>query len=110
MGVPRWTWDPSKAAENRRKHKVSFELAERVLDDPWQASRLDSHAFEERWQTIGRPSTESPPVLIVIHTAPRMQEDGEEEGRISSARKAEPSERRAYAEGKFQALDPGTGR
>jgi uncharacterized DUF497 family protein len=54
-----------------------------------------------RWQTIGRPSASSPVVLIVIHMAPRTQEDGEEEGRIISARKAEPSERRAYAEGQF---------
>ena len=99
--MPRWTWDPAKAAENLRKHKVSFVLAERVLDDPWQASRLDTYPFEERWQTIGRPSTESPVVLIVVHTAPRIQEDGDEQGRIISARKAEPSERRAYAEGKF---------
>lgn len=99
--MPRWTWDPTKAAENLRKHRVSFELAERVLDDPWHASRLDAYPFEERWQTIGRPSTESPVILMVIHTTPRVQEDGEEEGRIISARKAEPSERRAYADGKF---------
>ncbi len=99
--MPRWRWDPAKASENLRKHKVSFELAERVLDDPWHASRLDSYPWEEWWQTIGRPSTESAVVLIVIHTTPQMQDDGEEEGRIISARKALPSERREYAAGKF---------
>jgi uncharacterized protein len=75
-------------------------LAERVLNDPWQASRLDAYPSEERWQTIGRPSTDSSVVLIVIHTVPELQNDGEEEGRIISARKADPSERRAYASGK----------
>jgi uncharacterized DUF497 family protein len=97
----RWTWDPAKAAENMRKHKVSFELAERVFDDPWHASRPDAYPFEERWQTIGRPSPESPVVLLVVHTAPRPTQEGEEEGRIIPARKAEPSERRAYAGGTF---------
>lgn len=81
--------------------EASVGLAERVLDDPGQASRLDTYPFEARWQTIGRPSTESPVVLVVVHTMPVMQEDGEEEGRIISARKAGPSERRAYAAGEF---------
>lgn len=100
-GVPRWIWDPAKAARNLRDHRVSFELAARVLDDPWQASRTDTYPFEERWQTIGRPSADSPVVLIVVHTAANVQDDGEEEGRIISARKAVPSERRAYEEGEF---------
>lgn len=99
--MARWIWDATKAVENLRKHQVSFALAALVLDDPWQASRMDSYPFEERWQTIGRPSAESPVVLIVIHTAPILQADGEEEGRIISARKAMPSERRAYGDGTF---------
>lgn len=99
--MARWAWDPAKAVENLRKHKVSFELAARVLDDPWQASRLDAYSVEERWQTMGRPSMESPVVLIVIHTTPSLQDDGDEEGRIISARKAGPSERKAYEDGTF---------
>jgi len=31
----RWTWDAEKAKKNLEKHKVSFELAERALGDPF---------------------------------------------------------------------------
>jgi uncharacterized protein len=39
----RWTWDPDKAAANRVKHGLSFEIAALVLDDPLHASKPDPH-------------------------------------------------------------------
>jgi len=39
--------------------------------------------------------------LFVAHTWPKPEADGEEVGRIISARKAMPRERRAYEEGQF---------
>lgn len=96
-----WTWDPRKAEANRQKHGVRFELAVLALDDPLHVSRLDFHPFEERWQTVGRPLSDKPLLLFVVHTAQRMAMEGERPGRIISARKAEPHERRAYEAGEF---------
>lgn len=103
--MARWVWVPAKAAANLLKHKVSFDLAALVLDDPWHASRPDAYSVEERWQTIGRPSAASPVVLIVVHTAPLPETGEESEGRIISARKATPAERRAYEDGSFEGPD-----
>jgi uncharacterized DUF497 family protein len=49
----RWTWDPEKAKKNFEKHKVSFELAERVLGDPLCISVPDPYPGEERWRKLG---------------------------------------------------------
>jgi uncharacterized DUF497 family protein len=65
------------------------------------ATRLDPYPREERWQSIGKPYADSHVVLFVVHTDPVMQPDGEEEGRIISARRATSRERRAYEEGQF---------
>ena len=99
--MTRWVWDPRKARANLRDHKVSFDLAERVFGDPEVVSRCDPYAGEERWQSIGRPSAGSEVVLFVVHTEPVPQADGQEVGRIISARKATAHERRAYEEGEF---------
>jgi uncharacterized DUF497 family protein len=99
--MARWEWASSKARTNRRDHKVSFELAQRVFGDPEIMSRPDPHPEEERWQSIGRPSAASEVVLLVVHTESVWQPDGEEVGRIISARKATAHERRAYEEGEF---------
>jgi uncharacterized DUF497 family protein len=96
----RWTWDPAKARTNLEKHKVSFELAERVFGDPFQLTVPDPYPDEERWRTIGRPSSASEVTLFVVHTWP---EGDDEEGRIISARRAEPQEREPYETGKFPA-------
>jgi uncharacterized DUF497 family protein len=92
-------WDPVKAAANRPKHRVSFETAVLVFDDPFHASKLDPHADDDRWRTIGLVGSV---VLMVVHTLPEAASGGEDMiGRIISARKATASERRAYEEGRF---------
>jgi hypothetical protein len=91
----RWTWDPRKAKQNLAKHKVSFELAERALEDPFALSVPDAFPDEERWRTLGAPIVDGAIVLYVVHTWP----NGEEEiGRIISARKATARERSEYEE------------
>jgi uncharacterized DUF497 family protein len=97
----RFAWDRQKAAENLRKHGVAFEDAVRVFRDPWRATRLDIHRGEERFQTIGMPSSAYPLILLVVHTHHLSDDNDEEEVRIISARRATPSERRAYEEGQF---------
>lgn len=97
-----WIWDALKAASNLKKHKVSFALAERALNDAASATRPDPYPEEERWQTLGKPSEASSVVLFVVHTWPEPPEQGEEPvGRIITTRKATPRERRQYEEGQF---------
>ena len=86
-------WDPAKAAANRAKHGVSFELACEVWDDPLLAIVPDRiEAGERRWHAIGLVGTVV--VLLVVHLHPNP--DNEERVRIVSARKATARERRRY--------------
>ena len=51
----RFEWDPAKAADNVRKHRVSFETAARAFADPFALSAQDRvENGEWRWQTLGR--------------------------------------------------------
>lgn len=94
----RWIWDARKDRSNRRAHGLSFDTAVLVFDDPLAASRLDTSAGEERWQTVGAIGGV---IVFVVHTWPEPDETGEEVGRIISARKATAHERKAYEEGRF---------
>jgi uncharacterized DUF497 family protein len=95
----RWAWDPRKAAANGADHGLSFETAVCVFDDPLHASKPDVHPDGDRWHTIGLVGGV---LLLVVHTWPEAECEGDEPvGRIVSARKASPRERRAYEEGTF---------
>ena len=90
-------WDPVKAANNLRKHKVSFETAIRAFADPFALTVQDrSEGGEQRWQTLG--AVEGHVVLLVAHTVRDVDEDGQpvEIIRIISARAADRKERRRY--------------
>lgn len=91
-----WIWDPSKAALNKRKHLVSFELAQHVFADPLHLSIADPCEFESRWRTLGMVGGI---LLFVVHTIPDEYSDGRPAGRIISARKATARERRTYEYG-----------
>ena len=91
----RFEWDAEKNRRNRAKHKVSFEAARLVFDDPWALSFRESVVGgEERWQTIGMAGGVI--VLLIVHAD--REEGGEDVIRIISARKATPRERRVYEE------------
>jgi uncharacterized DUF497 family protein len=95
----RWIWNAEKNAINKRKHRISFETAVLVFDDPLATSRRDPYPDEERWQTIGMIGHV---VVFVVHTTPATDAmTGEETGRLISARKATAHERKAYEEGHF---------
>jgi uncharacterized protein len=79
------------------KHHLSFDTAQFVFEDPMSLSRPDSFEGEERWQTIGRIGSV---IIFVIHTLVELRDESES-GRIISARKATPFERRSYEEGTF---------
>jgi len=90
----RFEWEENKNRSNVIKHKVSFETAIAIFDDRHALSILDRIVDgEERWQTLGMIAEI---LLIAAHTW--RDEDGDEVIRLISARKATPSERRAYAE------------
>ena len=83
-------WDIQKAEVNFRKHKVSFEEAESVFDDPLALTVNDEvHSFNEnRFITIGESKVGR--LLLVSHTI------GEENVRIISAREPTSGERKHY--------------
>ena len=85
-------WDPRKAAENVRKHRVSFKEASTVFGDVLSTTVLDpDHSSEEhRYITVGRSGRDR--LLIVAHV------DRGKRIRIISARKLTASERKAYEE------------
>ena len=92
-------WDPKKASSNNNKHKVSFELAATIFNDPMALSLFDekhSSKVEERWVSIGISSLGN--LLVVVHTFKEVSGDTSVI-RIISARKATKNERKQY-EGK----------
>jgi len=89
-------WDPSKAASNIKKHRVSFEIAATVFDDPYAISIEDrGSTHEERWVTMGLAADER--TLVVIHTW--RDAIDRELIRIISARRATKRETKQYEEG-----------
>jgi len=86
-------WNNDKAASNLSKHKVSFEEAKTVFDDPLYVDFYDpDHSeYEERYLIVGESSRGR--FLIVSYT---------ERGdliRLISAREVTRTEREAYEEG-----------
>ncbi len=90
----RFEWDPNKDHANRIKHRLSFETAVLVFDDPvaLTIADRDSSVGEHRWQTIGKAG--SALLVLVVHT--HRDEQDKEVIRIISARRATPSERKRY--------------
>ncbi len=94
--MTRFVWDGAKAANNLRKHRVSFEEACTIFAD----SNIltipdDEHSNEEdRWVSLGVSSRLR--ILLVVHLWPEQSESGEEVIRIISARRANARERRDY--------------
>jgi uncharacterized protein len=89
--VYRFAWDPEKAAGNRRKHGVTFELAATAFRDPLALSRYDDEhsEAEERWLTLGLD--ENGALLVVSHVR------GARRRRSSRARDLGPRSDRARA-------------
>ncbi len=86
----RFEWDPRKAAENERKHGVSFPEAATCFDDPKGCYlRNEAPAYEDRMILIAHSSQSR--LLFVVHA-----EVGRDSIRIVSARKASPAQRKIY--------------
>lgn len=91
MGL-QFEWNPDKAARNFEKHKVSFDEARTVFDDPMFVTVIDDEHSndEERYITIGL--SRKARLLVVAHT------DRSGQVRIISVRKATGKEELFYAE------------
>jgi hypothetical protein len=84
-------WDPSKAAANLAKHKVSFEVAREAFNDPFSVAWLESDEHgEERYNLLGFVANR---LLCIVYTSRNATT------RIISARHATPYEKRIYHEG-----------
>jgi uncharacterized DUF497 family protein len=81
-------WDADKAAVNLQKHRVDFADAATVLEDEAALTVPDEDPDEERWVTLGMDALGR--ILVVVYAWQ------EEEVRLVSARKANPSERSQY--------------
>jgi uncharacterized DUF497 family protein len=90
------TWDANKNLINQRKHRLSFESAQSVFDDPLHLTRQDRiENGELRWQTLGMVGQ----IMLVLVAHTFTESNGEETIRMISARKADRSERRYYEQG-----------
>ena len=90
-------WDENKAKENLKKHKVSFEEAKTVFNDPLLITFFDeSHSrVEERYISIGMAASNR--ILLVVHTEIEKTEEFLLI-RMISCRKPTALERRTYEE------------
>lgn len=88
-------WDPQKAKENLRKHRIGFERAATIFRDPQALSIFDiTHSQDkERWVTLGLDSSGT--LFVTIHTFYAL-DDSSHRVRIISARKANKKEARQY--------------
>ena len=86
-------WDEEKAAANLADHKVSFDEAKTVFDDPLYVDFYDpDHSYaEHRYLIVGE--SRQGRLLIVSYT-----ERGDTV-RLISAREVTSAERKAYEEG-----------
>ena len=88
-------WDTTKARQNVRLHRVTFERAATVFLDRNGLSLFDDEHSqdEERWITLGLDRTGT--LLIVCHTY-RNETETSARIRIISARKATKNEAKQY--------------
>jgi len=88
-------WDPAKARQNARKHRITFERGATVFLDPNALSLFDEQHSEdeERWITLGLDHTGA--LLVICHT---YHEETEISARIRliSARRATKNENKQY--------------
>lgn len=85
-------WDPAKSAANLAKHRIDFETAKRVFDDPFALIEYDdSGNFDEDRYTIIGMIDDLPFFVVFTERGPRT--------RIITARRANSYEQRKYHRG-----------
>ena len=90
----RVVYDPSKDAENVRKHGLSLAVAEYLFDDPLLVIVYDRFENgEDRYHAVGAIGSKC---IVLVHTYP--DPDDEDWVRAISLREATRDERRRYEE------------
>lgn len=85
--MPNFEFDAEKSAANLAKHRIDFEAAQALWDDPDKVSGLTSYPDEDRWLIVGAIDGK---LWCAVVT-----ERGDDI-RIISVRRARPNEAKAY--------------
>jgi len=88
-------WDEEKAEENLRKHKINFDEAKTVFNDPLSITIADPQHSEDEHRYIDIGASSKGRILVVSYTERRS------DIRIISCRNATKQERKGYEENKF---------
>ena len=89
-------WDPKKNEANKKKHKMGFEDASDIFNDPYRLKFEEHRPNEEkRYITIGKAFLAIIRVVYVVRNAAI---------RIISARRTTRNERKEYLTNKFSKL------
>jgi hypothetical protein len=83
-------WDEEKSQKNFRKHKVSFEEAKSVFNDPFALTIPDPKHSSGEYRYIDIGYSSKGRILVVVYSERRSNI------RIISCRKATKSEQRVY--------------
>lgn len=98
--MPIFEWDENKNRKNTTKHKVDFEEAKTVFDDPGAIEFEAIRNGEYRIIRIGKSATKF--ILLVVYTIRGLVV------RLISARQANKDERNLYLEEKLKNQDDGS--
>lgn len=90
--MPKFEWDENKNQSNQQKHKISFEDASDVFNDPDRLNFRVKREGEERFVTIGKAFLV---FVTIVYTMRSLIV------RIISARRSDKEERNEYLTNKF---------
>lgn len=88
-------WDENKARSNLKKHRVSFDEAKTVFNDPLLLTYRDDDHFEQEERAISIGLSAQYRLLLVVHTEEMLHNDMMKI-RIISSRKATAAEKKYY--------------
>jgi len=83
-------WDARKALENLKNHRISFEEAKTVFNDPLLLNFPDLEHSEQEHRSINIGASSHARILLVVFT------DRKGKIRLISSRKATAKERKIY--------------
>jgi uncharacterized protein len=83
-------WDEAKDRNNFKKHKIIFDEAKTIFNDPFSLTFPDLEHSKKEYRFVSIGMSKKDRILVVIHT------EREERIRIISSRRATAKERRAY--------------
>lgn len=88
--VLEFEWDASKAVENLKNHRVSFEETRTVFNDPLLLTFPDPEHSDHEHRSISIGISSHSRVLLIVHTSRSGKV------RIISSRKATAKEKKLY--------------